>query len=230
MKTAIMQPYFFPYLGYYQLLKAADKFIFYDDVQYIQRGYINKNYIISKEGKIAITIPIKKQSVNTNIQDTIVQNSDWKNKMLNSLFYTYKKAPFYEQIIKLIERVLEQKSNYLVDYAINSVKIIANYLSIETEILRSSQIEYEKSQDKVGKLNSIVKNTNASCLILPPGSLELYSKESFNVSTNFLIPNKDIHYKQFSKNKFTPNLSMIDVLMFNDKSVVLEFLSKYKLK
>lgn len=229
MRLAIMQPYFFPYIGYFQMVNAVDQFVLYDDVQFIQRGWINRNYILSKDGKSLFTIPVKKVKLNTVINEIRIANNSWKDKFLNSIKITYKRAPFYLEGIRIVEKTLDIKSDKISDYAINSIKTVSGYLNLQTNFVESSQIKYNYETDKKQKLNSLISVVGATELILPPGSTEIYEKSDFAVKTSFLIPNNNIHYSQFSKTRFESNLSMIDILMFNTKQEVNNLLKEYTL-
>ena len=230
MRISIMQPYFFPYIGYFQMLFAVDKFIFYDDVQYIQRGWINRNYILSKEGKQFITIPVKKHKLSSQIKDIKVANDKkWKNILLRKFELTYRKTPHFNSIHELFVKVIDIKSDYLIDYCTNSIYSVLNYLELKKKIEFSSNIQYEKF-DKVQKINSIVSIENAKLLILPQGSTNLYEDQDFVISSFRLIPNKDIIYTQFTNNSFVPDLSILDILVFCDKDFVQELLMKFTLE
>lgn len=223
-----MQPYFFPYLGYFQLINIVDTFVLYDDVQYIQRGWINRNYILSAEGKNLITIPtIKKFGLLIN-ETKISDQKGWREKIIKSIYFSYKKAPYFDIIYPLIEEVVNNQSQFISEIAIQSIKAVIDYLNIKTELLKSSNLKYSKD-NRINKINEILSLTNASEFILPPGSISLYNKSDFSVPTNFLFPDEDISYRQYNNSRFESNLSIIDILMFNEKQQIMNLLSRYKL-
>jgi hypothetical protein len=231
MKLAIMQPYFYPYIGYFQMIYAVNKFIFYDDVQFIERGWINRNYLLSKEGRQLFTIPLKQYSLGDSINIIeVAGNSNWKDSLLKTIYLTYKRAPNFEIIYNIIDSTLKIETSIISDYCIASIISVYNYLKINREFISSSEINYNRTASKTEKIISILESEKASELILPPGSIDLYSKEQFNVPAYFIIPSDDISYKQFSKTRFEKNLSIIDILMFCDLEIIFKLLNFYSLK
>lgn len=232
MKIAIMQPYIFPYIGYFQLINAVDKFIFYDDVNYIKRGWINRNQIlINGEAKL-FTIPLIKASQNKLIKEiNIGLNEKWTKQFLSTLEFNYKKAPYFKETFELVERVLNYNATSISDMAINSNIVIAEYLSLTTSFEVSSKLySNTKGMAKADRLIEICKINNAIDYINPSGGNVLYDKEYFlekGVSLYF-IDNKIIPYQQFN-NDFVGGLSMIDLLMFNNKNEIIEMLNQYQL-
>lgn len=234
MKLAIMQPYFFPYIGYFQLINIVDKFIFYDDVNFIKRGWINRNRILSNQKDLMFSIPLKNISQNKKINETEISNlhfDKWLSKFRKTLNNTYSKAPNYFKVIKLIEGVLDERQTKISMLAIKSVIKVCEYLEINTQFEVSSMI-YSDSRDfnKADRLIDICKKNQARVYINPIGGLKIYSKEEFkkeNIELKF-ISSKEIRYKQFN-DIFVPNLSIIDVLMFNSKEKVKEMLNEYEL-
>ncbi len=230
MKLGIMQPYFFPYIGYWQLINAVDKYIVYDDVNYIKGGWINRNNILLNGEKHLITLPLEEASSFKLINEiSISKNNILKNKLLKKIKNAYIKAPYYQNIMPLIESLILKNSNIaILNY--NSIIAVKNYLDIKTEILLSSEINKNnelKAQDKVIHIAHLLK---ADEYINAIGGQKLYSKEDFakeNIKLNFLKTN-DIKYEQF-KNNFVSNLSLIDVLMFNPPEIIKEMLEDYEL-
>ena len=230
MKLAIMQPYFFPYLGYWQLLAAVDKYVIYDDVTFIKGGWINRNNILLNGNRFMITIPLENASSFKKIKDTnIVKNKKIISKLFKTIETAYKKAPYYSDVAPIIEDILFNNTN-IATLNYNAAKAICNYLDIKTELLLSSQIEKDdelKGQDKVIHINKIL---NADIYYNAIGGMELYSTSEFKkngIELKFLEMN-NIEYKQFD-NQFVPYLSIIDVLMFNSKDQVKEMLNKFEL-
>jgi len=234
MKVAIMQPYFFPYIGYFQLVAAVNKFVIYDDVNFIKGGWINRNNILINKKSNLFTVPLIKASSNTLINDTKINlkfYNIWKVKFLRSLVQSYKKAPYFTDVYNLIENVLEINENDLIsELAVNSIKNVIDYLQLETEFCKTSENYNNKTkigQDRVLDICGIEK---ASQYINPIGGIELYSKNTFKengIVLNF-IKSKPIIYTQFD-NDFSPWLSIIDVLMFNSVSEVNKMVNQYEL-
>lgn len=228
MKLAIMQPYFFPYLGYFQLINSVNVFIFYDDVQYINRGWVNRNYLLSKEGKQLFTIPIQKHDLKDKIIDIRISQENWQSKFLNTLFFTYKKAPFFDIIFPVIQSIILSKNDYLVQLISKSFDFVIKYLNINTKLVKSSELNLLLSNNKIERINNILETLNVETFILPPGSVNLYSPVDFITQTYFLQMEK-IRYPQFAKTRFEENLSFIDILMFNSVENIKNLLSSYTL-
>ena len=234
MRTvAVMQPYIFPYIGYFQMVAAVDKFIFYDDVNFIKQGWINRNKILVSNSEFVFTVPLKKASSFNLIKDTEI-NPDlyqkWKPKFLQTLDQSYKKAPFFMEAYSVIEEILNKECTKISSLAIHSVKDLAAYLQLNTEFSVSSEAYENRGLERQERLLDICKTENASHYINAVGGQELYNKEDFQqvgVTLNF-IKTLPIEYKQF-KNEFVPWLSIIDVMMFNSKEDIRSLLSKYQL-
>lgn len=231
MKIAIMQPYIFPYIGYFQLINAVDKFVIYDDVNYIKKGWINRNNFLS-HGKIhRFTIPLVNASQNRLINDTkISKNEDCIADLLNTISNSYKKAPCFDLVFSLIKEILSKYEDNIAKYNYSALLDISKYLEIETEFLFSSELNKDNSLKGSAKILDICKVLDATKYINPIGGLDLYSKENFlkeKIELKFLKSNI-IEYKQF-EDEFIPWLSIIDVLMFNSKNEVKNLLNEYTL-
>lgn len=233
MTIAIMQPYLFPYIGYFQMIQTVDKFVFYDDVNFIKQGWINRNNILLNEKAFRFTVPLEKASSFTPINETQInkkQIEKWKDKFLQTLSQGYKKAPFYKEAIQPIEAVLNQQYDTISELAIESCRMVSEYLGLETEFIIASEAYDNKELKRGERIKAICKKENASHYINAPGGMDLYDKDDFlkdNIQLNF-IKSKPISYEQFN-NDFVPWLSIIDVLMFNSVAEVNEMLDKYEL-
>lgn len=229
MKLSIMQPYFFPYIGYFQLIKAVDKFIFYDDVNFIKNGWINRNRILINNAPKYFTIQLKKASSFKLINE--VEFTDNREKLKNSIHMAYKKAPYYYDVRPLIDKCLELYTEKISDLAIASVKYVCEYLELETNFEISS-INYPgtKYLEKEERIKEICNRNDAKTYINPIGGMELYNKKDFKASfidLYFLKSNIE-EYQQF-KHDFIPGLSIIDVMMFNSREKIHEMLDSYEL-
>jgi hypothetical protein len=227
-----MQPYFMPYIGYFQLINSVDKFVIYDNIQYTKKGWINRNRILANGKDQLITLPIKKDSDYLNVVERELSES-WdkdKSKMLNVIKASYNKAPYFQETFELISKCLNNPEANLFRFIYDSIVLINNHLEIKTPIIISSTIDADhtlKSQDKV---LSLCKEQNADIYINSIGGVELYDKETFkqnNIKLNFIKSNP-IQYKQFN-NEFVSWLSIIDVMMFNSKEQIKEYLNNYTL-
>lgn len=232
-KTAIMQPYFMPYIGYFQLIYAVDTFIVLDDVNFIMKGWINRNDILLNGGKHLFTIPLEKPSQNKLILETKLNFSDKeKNTFLKTLQTAYKKAPFYKQVYPLLEEIILSEETDLTTFLIHSLKTVLSYLSIKKEILKSSETEKDNTLKAQNRILELCKITHTQTYINPIGGVELYNQADFEqlgINLRFIETQFDkITYKQF-KNDFVSGLSMIDILMFNSVPDIHYFLKQYKL-
>ena len=230
MTVGIMQPYFFPYIGYWQLIAAVDRYVVYDDVAYIKGGWINRNNILINGAASLITLPLEKVSSYKNINEiNITTDKVQIKKCLKSLMLAYSKAPYFSDVMPIIESVFASTDN-IARFNYNAIEKIKEYLGLQTEIILSSNLEKNnelKAQDKVIHINKLLKS---DMYINAIGGMDLYSRDDFrkhDIGLKFLKTG-EIMYKQF-KDGFVPNLSIIDVLMFNGKSRVLELLQQYVL-
>lgn len=228
---AIMQPYAFPYIGYFQLISATDKFVILDDVNFIRRGWINRNRILVNNSDYLFTIPLKKSSQNKLIKDLIIfKPTEWKENFLKTISQSYSNAPQFKNVFKLISEILEPTEENLSKFIHNSLIVLCNYLNIGTKIIESSTVYENSDLKKEMKIIDICRKENADHYINPVGGIELYSKEEFGthgIKLNFIKPRK-IRYEQFGE-KFVEDLSIIDVLMFNAKAKAKKFLKEYVL-
>lgn len=228
MKLAIMQPYFFPYLGYWQLISAADTFVIYDDVNYIKQGWINRNTIIGNDSNHLISLQLIGASSFKLINEVTVGNNS--QKILKTVEQTYKKAPYFESVFPLIQEILQNKEENLARFLTFSITKLCAYLEIETNIVVSSELIKNndlKGQDKVLNICEVL---HAKQYVNAIGGQELYQKEAFyqqNIELLF-VKNKSTDYQQF-QSPFMPNLSIIDVLMFNDKEQIKQYLTEFEL-
>ena len=232
MTIAIMQPYFMPYIGYFQLINAVDAFVFYDDVNYINRGWVNRNRMLINSIAKHFTIPLLKASQNKLINEVEIgfQSKEYL-KLQKTIEIAYKKAPYFDQVIKIVKPVLNKDYNNIAEIAIESVKVCASYLGLKTEFYVSSS-DFSNSNDlnRTERILYICKQLNTKTYINAIGGIELYKKEDFkqqDIELKF-IKTLPIKYKQFN-NEFVPWLSILDVLMFNSAEEVNEMLDEYEL-
>ena len=239
MKLAIMQPYFFPYIGYWQLINAVDTFVLFDDVQYIRHGWVNRNRVLKHGGGWQyITVPLLKHSLNELIRNIYVHDEkDWKSQILRQLEhynYGYKnKALFYSETIDLLKNIFSKISNKNLT-GINTViiKEVCGYLDIKTQILISSdqKFNYEGVQDAGEWALRIAEQMNAQEYINPVAGRELFDLAKFQSSKIKLafLKSDEVSYAQGKV--FEPWLSIVDVLMFNGQTGTKNLLSKYSIE
>ncbi len=223
-----MQPYFFPYLGYWQLINAVDSYVIFDDVNYIKRGWINRNKILYNDEPKHINIYLKGISQNKLINEIEIGD---KNKNDNNLIIirdAYRKAPYFDKLYPILERINNCNAANVARYNGYAIETICKYLDIQTELIYSSDLNNDKSLRGEEKIIDICQLLGADVYINAIGGKELYHKENFEkkgLELRFLQM-KDISYMQFGE-QFVPGLSIIDVLMFNSVDEVKRLLREY---
>ena len=231
MKLGIMQPYFMPYIGYFQLMKAVDKYVIYDDVNYINRGWINRNNILVNGKAHLFSISLGKASQNKLINE--INIVDDFNKLKSTIEMAYRKAPHFNPVMELMIDVFSFPDKRLELFIKNCFEQILSYLHIETELILSSGIAKDNSLKGKDKVIEICKLLDADTYYNAIGGKELYDKKEFSdngISLHFLKTNDKLQYKQFPNMDFVPNLSMLDVLMFNSVEEVNKLLDDYILE
>lgn len=231
MTIAIMQPYIFPYIGYFQLINAVDKFIIYDDVNFINKGWINRNNILVGGKAHMFTIPLKEASQNKLILEiSLLPGDPWRKKLLKTLQQTYFKAPNYPTVFALIEEIVTSPIETIHELNLHALQKVCKYMGIFTEIIPSSKIYCNTNLKGADRILDICKQEGANHYINPIGGMELYDKSKFEqegIRLNF-IKSVTSPYTQF-QNAFVPWLSVIDVLMFNSPARVSTLLKDYEL-
>ena len=230
MKLAIMQPYFMPYIGYFQLINAEDVFVVYDNIQFTKKGWFHRNRILVNGRDKMFSVPLKKDSDYLDMAQRVLADSfDIESKrMIRRIKASYQKAPYCKEVMPLVEECFQRGSGNLFDFIHTSLKLLTQFLQIDTKIIISSSIDIDhtlKSQDKV---LAICKKLNADIYINAIGGQDLYVAEAFRnkgIELRF-IKTKPVEYKQFD-NEFVPWLSIIDVMMFNSKKRIKEYLHDY---
>jgi hypothetical protein len=225
-----MQPYIFPYIGYFQLMNRVDEFVIYDNIEFTKKGWINRNRILVNGKDEYISFPLKKASDFLQVRERCLADN-WdheRNKLLNKITESYRKSPNFENVFPIIKKVILFEKNNLFDFILNSLIVIRGYLGIKSAITISSTIPIDHSLKGVNKVIEFCKAKKATSYINPIGGLELYSKEVFKkqgIDLRFL-KSGNISYDQF-QHEFIPWLSIIDVLMFNSKERSRELLNDY---
>lgn len=216
MKLAIMQPYFFPYIGYFQLIAAVDMFIVYDNIKYTKKGWINRNRMLQNGKDVMFSLPLRSDSDYLDVCERELAADFNRDKLLNQIKSVYRCAPYFAQTFPLVEQIVRNEDTNLFRFLHHSITRTCEHLGITTEIRVSSGIAIDhdlKNQDKVLALCEAV---GASTYVNAIGGMELYSKEVFQekgVKLKF-IQSKPFEYSQFG-DAFVPWLSIIDVMMFN---------------
>lgn len=231
MKAAVMQPYFFPYIGYFQLIGSVDLFIVYDNIKYTKKGWINRNRMLQNGKDVMFSLPLKSDSDSLDVRDRELAADFNRDKLLNQISGAYRRAPHFALTFPLIEQVIRYEERNLFKFIYNSIAKTCDHLGISTKISVSSDIPIDhdlKNQDKVLALCDAV---GAKTYVNAIGGMELYSRNEFQargIELKF-IRSRSFEYSQFN-NEFIPWLSIIDVLMFNSLDVIRECIeSNYEL-
>lgn len=229
MKLGIMQPYFFPYIGYFQLINLVDKYVVYDDVNYIKQGWINRNIIMINGKKKMFNLILCSASPNKRINEiNIIHDVRNEKKILKSLEMNYAKAPYYDIVYPIIENIISYNESNLALYLFHHLKLLCSYMNISTELILSSSLQKNNCLKGEEKVINICKLLKAKEYYNAIGGLDLYKKENFleqDIDLHFLKTNTDLEYKQFG-DVFIPNLSIIDVLMFNSIEEIKKLLNE----
>lgn len=228
MKLGIMQPYFMPYIGYFQLMKAVDKYIVYDDVNYIKGGWVSRNNILVNGEKKLFTISLKGASPNKLFNE--IEIGDDFRKLMKTLQMNYSKASHYTETMNLLEKIISYPEKQLALFIANSFREILSYLSINTEIILSSDLLKDCSLKGKDKVLHICHILNADTYYNAIGGQNLYDKNEFmdKKVKLFFLETQIKEYPQQSQN-FIPFLSMIDVLMNNSVEEINLLLDSYNL-
>ena len=235
MKIAIMQPYFFPYIGYFQLIKSVDKFIVYDDVNFIKKGWINRNKILNNNSELLFTVPLRSISQNSLISEILLGENFkfWKKKFLATIFHSYKNSSNFKISFDLIEKILNHKVDSISELLTFSLIELCKFLDIKTLITLSSETyKSNRHLKKSTRILDICEKENAVKYINLSGGTELYNSNEFISKGLELIfintLSEEIFYNQKSKT-FINNLSIIDVIMNNNKKEIQSLLNKFSL-
>lgn len=228
MKLAIMQPYFMPYIGYFQTMAAVNKYVVYDDVQYIKGGWVGHNYLLIGGKKQLFSIQLKGASPNKLFNE--IEIGDNFRKLTQTLQLNYHKAPFFNEVMPVLSDIFSYEDRNLARFLWNSYRTLFDFLGIGTEIILSSSIDKDCTLKGKNKVIDICHILGASTYINAIGGQELYDKADFaaNGIDLFFLKADDISYSQFGGD-FEPGLSFIDVLMFNGREGSTKLLSQYTL-
>lgn len=221
--AAVMQPYFFPNISYYKLVRHVEHFVFYNDVNFIKGGWINKNNILYNGAALSFRLPLIDASSNKLISEVQLYNKEKEAALfLKKIKYSYSKAPFFNDVYNLIESVLNTPSNYIADIAEQSIRKVFDYLNLPIHTTNSSDEVYSRDgKDKTDRLINLIHHLGKQVYLNAIGGKSLYEKEYFKINgieLIFVAPSF-IPYTQFN-HPFVSGLSIIDILMFNSRENV----------
>ena len=221
MTLGIMQPYFLPYIGYWQLLAAVDRFVVYDNIKYTKQSWINRNRFLQNGGPAYFTIPLKGAPDSATIAERELADDFDRAKLLRSLDAAYRKAPRFADVFPVVERIVQARVTNLFEYLHHSLVVMAAFLEIETPMVISSTIAIDHNLQAGNKVLALCRALGADRYLNPIGGQELYSGQVFGSAgvTLAFLRSRAIEYPQFG-GQFVPSLSILDVLMFNDQPTV----------
>jgi hypothetical protein len=223
MKIAIMQPYFFPYIGYFQLMNAVDTFVIYDNIEFTKKGWINRNRILVNGKDDYISLPLKKDSDYLHVDQRFLADT-WsvdRKKMLNRITESYRKAPYFASVFPIIKKCLLYEHVNLFEFIFNSIQVINEYLGISAALMKSSAVTIDHQLKAEKKVIAICKSFHATTYMNAIGGVALYDKEEFKKEgvDLFFLKTGSVEYKQFHDD-FVPYLSIVDVMMFNSQEEI----------
>jgi len=228
MKLAIMQPYFMPYIGYWQLMNAVDTYVVYDDVNYIKGKWVARNNVLMNSQPHLFTITLNGASSNKLFYEITIRDDFVKfRKMLHSC---YCHAPYYSEVMRVLESIFLYEDKGVGNFMLHSFKEISDYVGIKTKFLLSSEIDKDNSLRGASKVMHICQKLKADIYINAIGGQNLYDKNEFlknGIVLKFLKPEL-MPYKQFD-NDFVSGLSIIDVMMFNSVAEIKFMLDEFEL-
>ncbi len=232
MIVSIMQPYFFPYIGYFQLMFQSDIFVFHDDVQFIKGGWVNRNRILRNGEPRWLTLPVRKAASQLAINRRYYQLEQANVERLSRrIEAAYRKAPCFAAIFPVVEELLKFGDANVAAFNVNLIERIAARLAIRTRFVRSSEMEKDDRLTGQERVIDICRCLGATHYVNPIGGVRLYQSDRFavaDIKLSFLKPAVSA-YPQFGQAP-VPDLSVIDILMFNSAESVARLLSKYRLQ
>ncbi|MCX7147495.1 MAG: WbqC family protein [Sulfuritalea sp.] len=211
-----MQPYFFPYIGYFQLIGAVDLFIVYDNIKYTKKGWINRNRMLQNGKDVMFSLPLKSDSDALDICERELAADFKRDKLLNQFKEAYRRAPHFDRTFSLIEEIVRHADTNLFRFLHHSIVKTCQHLEIGTEIRISSEIAIDHSLKSQAKVLALCAAAGTDTYINAIGGLDLYDRDGFRAQGIQLkfISSKPFEYAQFGAT-FAPWLSIVDVMMFN---------------
>lgn len=233
MRLGIMQPYFFPYLGYFDIINCVDKWIVFDTVQYIRHGWINRNRILHpKEGWQYITVPLKKHSRETAIKDMRTANEqNWRARIIGQLQHYSKKAPYFHETIAFVEDCLAPQESFISRLNALILGKVCARLEMRFDYSFFSEMDLglgpvEGPEDWALRISEAM---GADEYVNPPGGIDLFDKQKFRDS-NIKLTTRNLPPFEYSCRgyEFIPNLSIIDLFMWNEPEIIKKYLDEHQ--
>jgi hypothetical protein len=221
MKLAIMQPYFLPYIGYFQLIAAVDLFVVYDNIKYTKKGWINRNRLLRDGTDALFSLPLKKDSDSLDVLERELAADFNRGKLLHQFKGAYARAPHFARTWPLLEGIVRNPEQNLFRFIHRSIAEVCRHLDLGTEIRCSSAMAIDHDRKGEDKVLAICEAVGADTYVNAIGGMALYAKETFaaqGIDLQF-IKSRPFAYAQFGA-PFVPWLSIVDVLMFNPLDTV----------
>jgi len=232
LSVGIMQPYFLPYIGYWQLLAAVDRFVIYDNIKYTKKGWINRNRFLRNGEDAYFTLPLKKGADHLAIVEREIAAEFVALEWLRPLAEAYRKAPCFDQVFPVLQEIVQSSSRNLFDFLHHSLVVTARYLGIDTPIVVSSTLPIDHQLRAEARVMAICEAAGATRYINPIGAKAagLYSLDAFTSRALELryLQTRPVTYAQFDRS-FVPWLSIVDVMMFNQPAAIRQMLDEYDL-
>lgn len=234
MKIGIMQPYFFPYIGYFSLIKYSDQFIFFDTPQYMHHAWVNRNRVLKSDTTPTyISVPLEKAPQTSAIKDMIIRDEAWQEKIYAQLVCYKKKAPYYKDTMEFLHSIMDKDfGRSLSTLNIDTTKAVCQYLGVDRDFYTFSEMDLKIDEVKAPDewaLN-ISKAIGADIYVNPPGGMSFFDRskyEAANIELQFLKSNLKPYVQRIGR--FEPGLSIIDIMMFNDKQAILDMMDDFEI-
>jgi len=216
----IHQPNFLPWPGFFYKIATVDEFVFLDNVDIEiggSKAITNRTKINSQSGAAWLSNPIQKSETKI-IKDLFYVESYWKEKNLKTIYLNYKKAPFFEQVFPVVEKIIQFESFNLSEFNIHSIVTICDYLGINTNFSKASELNLI-DEDRNGRIIEICKLRNCPTYFSGKGAINYQNEELFN-ENGIAIKYTDFTQTIYPQihGEFTPGLSIID-LLFNENEI-----------
>lgn len=227
-RIGIMQPYFLPYIGYWQMIAACDAFVIYDDIQYTKKGWVNRNRMLVNGHDEMFTLPVKSGPSEADIINRTLADDFDRQKFLRKIAEVYRKAPHFKEGYALLEKIIQCPDQNLFRFLFHSIQQVMAYLGIETPLIISSTLNVPREAKGQDRVIATCKAAGGDAYLNPIGGLDLYDRDAFaaqGVQLNFHKA-RPVSYAQFGA-EFVPFLSILDVVMFNAPSDIASFLKEW---
>jgi hypothetical protein len=217
VRVGIMQPYFLPYLGYYQLIENCDVFVLYDNIEYSKRGWINRNRMLFNGAPRTFTLPLAHSSDHLDIADKQIAAEFNPDKLFSLFRQAYRRAPHWESVNGTVVDVLRFPNRNLFDFLKNALELTTSAMGVDTPVISSSGVDIHPRLHGQDRVLATCQALGATEYVNPIGGLELYDGNAFRqqgIELRFLRSGLS-PYRQFN-NTFVDSLSVVDAMMFLD--------------